>query len=119
MMWCAHVELACSVKCSRLLLTHCGPSWSGLYKPLDFKKPCIKENLMETAHVSQPQSGSMENVREVSRKLSSRFEELSPGVFLTGAAASIALSFVLRITGRQHDAQFVGQWAPTLLLFGL
>jgi hypothetical protein len=74
---------------------------------------------METAHVSQPQSGSMENVREVSRKLSSRFEELSPGLFLTGAAASIALSFVLRITGRQHDAQFVGQWAPTLLLFGL
>lgn len=74
---------------------------------------------METAHVSQPQAGGIENVREVSRKLSARFEELSPDLFLTGAAASIALSFILRITGRQHDAQFVGQWAPTLLLFGL
>lgn len=74
---------------------------------------------METEHVAQPQSSSMENVREASRKLSSRVEELSPDLFLTGAAASIALSFILRVTGRQHDAQFVGQWAPTLLLLGL
>lgn len=74
---------------------------------------------METEHVSQPQSGSVENVREVTRRLSSRVEELSPDLFLSGAVASIALSFVLRVVGRQHDAQFVGQWAPTLLLIGL
>ena len=74
---------------------------------------------METEHVSQPQSGSAEAIRKVSRKLSSRIKELSPDLFLTGAATSIALSLTLRIIGRQHDAQFVGQWAPTLLLLGL
>lgn len=71
---------------------------------------------MDAEHVSQAQSGSIENVREVSRKLSSRVEDLSPNIFHTGAAASMELSFILRVTGRQHDAQFVGQWAPALLL---
>jgi hypothetical protein len=77
------------------------------------------EDLMETQQSSQPQAPNIENIREVSRTISSRVEELSPGIFLTGAAASVAFSLLLRITGRQHDAQFVGQWAPTLLLLGL
>lgn len=77
------------------------------------------EDLMETQQSSQPQAPNIENIREVSRTLSVRVEELSPGIFLTGAAASVALSLLLRLTGRQHDAQFVGQWAPTLLLLGL
>jgi hypothetical protein len=74
---------------------------------------------METEHVSQPESGRIESVREANRTLSSRVGALSPDLFLTGAAGSIALSLILRVTGRQHDAQFVGQWAPTLLLLGL
>jgi hypothetical protein len=74
---------------------------------------------METQQSSQPQAPNLENIREVSRTILSRVEELSPGIFLTGAAASVAFSLLLRITGRQHDAQFVGQWAPTLLLLGL
>ena len=74
---------------------------------------------METEQLSPSQSVNVESLREAGRKLSSTVEELSPDVFLTGAAASVAISLFLRITGRQHDAQFVGQWAPTLLLLGL
>jgi hypothetical protein len=77
------------------------------------------EDRMEAQQSSQPQAPNIENIRDVSRTISSRVEELSPGIFLTGAAASVAFSLLLRITGRQHDAQFVGQWAPTLLLLGL
>lgn len=74
---------------------------------------------METQQASLSQSESVQNIQEAGRKLSSRVQEVSPDIFLSGAAASIAVSLFLRITGRQHDAQFVGQWAPTLLLLGL
>ena len=39
--------------------------------------------------------------------------------FLWAAGASIMGSLTLHILGRKHDAQFVGQWAPTLLILGL
>jgi hypothetical protein len=75
---------------------------------------------METQQASVSQSESVQNIEEAGRKpSSSRFQEVSPDIFLSGAAASIAISLFLRIAGRQHDAQFVGQWAPTLLLLGL
>ena len=39
--------------------------------------------------------------------------------FLTLAMASVALSATLRIFGNRKDAQFVGQWVPTILTLGL
>lgn len=35
------------------------------------------------------------------------------------ALASIGISAVLKIQGKDHWALFVGQWPPTFLLFGL
>lgn len=40
-------------------------------------------------------------------------------MFLWAAGASIATSLVLKISKRDHEALFVGQWAPTLLILGL
>ncbi|MEY4668359.1 MAG: hypothetical protein RL518_1058 [Pseudomonadota bacterium] len=74
---------------------------------------------MEAQPISSSQTPIIERFREPSHILSSRVENLSPDLFLTGAALSVGLSLFLRVTGRQHDAQFVGQWAPTLLLLGL
>lgn len=74
---------------------------------------------MESQQTSPSQSESVQNIHRAKGLLYSQVGELSPDLFLTGAAASIALSLFLRVTGRQHDAQFVGQWAPTLLLLGL
>lgn len=39
--------------------------------------------------------------------------------FLWAAGGSIAASLTLQALGRKHDALFVGQWAPTLLILGL
>jgi len=39
--------------------------------------------------------------------------------FLWAAGASILGSLALRVTGCKEDSQFVGQWAPTLLILGL
>ena len=35
------------------------------------------------------------------------------------AAGSIATSLMLQVNGKQHASNFVGQWAPTLLILGL
>jgi hypothetical protein len=39
--------------------------------------------------------------------------------FLWAAGASIATSLALKVSGREKDALFVGQWAPTFLLLGV
>lgn len=44
---------------------------------------------------------------------------LPSGTFLTLAFGSIAASAWLMGTGRRQFANFVGQWAPTLLIMGL
>ena len=39
--------------------------------------------------------------------------------FLWAAGGSIVASLTLNALGRKEDANFVGQWAPTLLILGL
>jgi hypothetical protein len=39
--------------------------------------------------------------------------------FLWLALGSIAASLTLKLSGRQQDALFVGQWAPTFLVLGV
>jgi hypothetical protein len=36
-----------------------------------------------------------------------------------GGVSAIGISLILKLTGRRHDALFVGQWVPTLLLLGV
>jgi hypothetical protein len=45
--------------------------------------------------------------------------KLPTDVFMWAAGASVAGSLAFKIAGRQHDALFVGQWAPTFLLLGI
>jgi hypothetical protein len=45
--------------------------------------------------------------------------KLPSDTFLWLALGSIAASLTLKILGRQKDALFVGQWAPTFLLLGV
>jgi len=45
--------------------------------------------------------------------------KLPSDTFLWAAGASIAASLTLKIVGREKDALFVGQWAPTFLILGL
>jgi hypothetical protein len=45
--------------------------------------------------------------------------KLPSDVFLWAAGGSIIGSLTLKMFGRDHDALFVGQWAPTFLVLGL
>ena len=45
--------------------------------------------------------------------------KLPSDAFLYAAGGSIVASLTLKLMGREKDAVFVGQWAPTFLLLGL
>jgi hypothetical protein len=44
---------------------------------------------------------------------------LPSDTFLWAAGLSIAASLLLQVTGREVESNFVGQWAPTMLILGL
>jgi len=55
----------------------------------------------------------------VATEIEKRTARLPSDVFLWGALSSMAGSLVLTLVGKQKLANFVGQWVPTLLIFGL
>ena len=65
--------------------------------------------------------GSMTDKREgdVTRAIESATAAVPSGTFLTFALASMAASLLLMLSGRKNVANFIGQWAPTILIMGL
>jgi hypothetical protein len=55
----------------------------------------------------------------VARTIEQQTAKLPSDLFLWLACGSIAASATLKLTGRDKDALFVGQWAPTFLILGL
>jgi hypothetical protein len=55
----------------------------------------------------------------VAMGIEKRTSRVPSDVFLWTALGSIAGSLVLALSGKQKIANFVGQWAPTLLILGL
>ena len=55
----------------------------------------------------------------IARSIEQQTAKLPSDTFLWAAAGAIATSVTLQIAGKQHASQFVGQWAPTLLILGL
>ena len=63
--------------------------------------------------------GCSESKLRPARAIEKQTAKLPSDLFLWGAGASIAGSLGLRLMDREKDSQFVGQWAPTLLILGL
>jgi hypothetical protein len=55
----------------------------------------------------------------VARGIESQTAKLPSDWFLWGALGSIAVSLGLQLFGNKKTSNFVGQWAPTLLILGL
>ena len=55
----------------------------------------------------------------VARTIEQQTAKLPSDTFLWLAGASIATSLTLKMMRRDHEALFVGQWAPTFLILGL
>ena len=56
---------------------------------------------------------------ELTKQIEYYTSQVPSGVYLSLAMGSIGLSALFHLAGRKHDAQFVGQWVPTILLLGL
>jgi hypothetical protein len=72
---------------------------------------------------NNPQEGKVgsEQFKEgrVARSIENQTAKMPSDLFLWGAGASIAASFALMLMGKKQVSTFVGQWVPTLLLFGV
>ena len=70
---------------------------------------------------AEPEIMPREEHREgpVARSIEQQTAKLPSDLFLWGAFGSIAGSLMLKMTGKNHESLFVGQWAPTLLILGL
>jgi len=66
-----------------------------------------------TEQSAEPREGAL------ARMIEQRTAQIPSDVFLWAALGSIGGSLCLKMCGRQHDALFVGQWAPTFLILGL
>jgi hypothetical protein len=55
----------------------------------------------------------------VAKTIEEQTAKLPSDTFLWMAVASMAVSASLQIMGNRHVSLFVGQWAPTFLIFGL
>jgi hypothetical protein len=56
---------------------------------------------------------------EVTKTVESQTAAIPSIAFLGLALGSMALSLAFMLTGRRQAANFVGQWAPTILIMGL
>lgn len=70
---------------------------------------------------NEPQSFPREEHREgrLARTIEQQTAKLPSDTFLWAAVGSMGLSLALEIMGEERKANFVGHWAPTLLIFGL
>jgi hypothetical protein len=55
----------------------------------------------------------------VARSIEQQTAKLPSDTFLWAAVGAMGTSLTLQMMGKQHASQFVGQWAPTLLILGL
>ncbi len=69
----------------------------------------------------EPESGPREEHREgpIARSIEQQTAKLPSDLFLWAAFGSIAGSLACKVSGKDHAALFVGQWAPTFLLLGI
>ena len=52
------------------------------------------------------------------RALEQQTAQLPSDAFLWIAGAAVATSLIVKLLDRNHEALFVGQWAPTILILG-
>ena len=55
----------------------------------------------------------------VARSIEQQTAKLPSDVFLWAAITAMAGSAALQIAGQKHVSNFIGEWVPTLLIFGL
>jgi hypothetical protein len=78
--------------------------------------------MTQTAKLDRPAQGVAPHEHEegtITKTIEYYTSAVPSGTYLSLAIGSIGLSAVLKLMGKDKDAQFVGQWVPTILILGL
>lgn len=75
------------------------------------------QDLLEREPKSKPTTSHREG--PVARTIEQQTAKLPSDTFLWAAIGSIGTSLVMMAMGEEKKANFIGQWAPTLLILGL
>ena len=75
------------------------------------------QDILEREPKAEPNPSHREG--PIARTIEQTTAKLPSDTFLWGAIAAIGASLVMMATGKEKKANFVGQWAPTLLMLGL
>ena len=70
---------------------------------------------------TQPEPRAKQEHQEgtVARSIEQQTAKLPSDTFLWAALGSIGISLALQVSGKEKAANFVGHWAPTLLILGV
>ena len=63
--------------------------------------------------------GATQGEGNVTKMIESQTSKIPSGTYLTAAIAAMIGSLALMLLGQRNVANFVGQWAPTILIMGL
>ena len=72
---------------------------------------------MRALSLVRKESGRSEG--KMTKAIESQTSKLPSDTFLWAAGTSIVASLALKMMHREEDANFIGQWVPTLLILGL
>jgi hypothetical protein len=75
------------------------------------------QDILDREPKTVPQTEHREGA--VARTIEQQTAKLPSDTFLWAAMGSIAGSLVMLAMGQEKKANFIGQWAPTLLILGL
>ena len=78
--------------------------------------------MTQTANLDRPSYGVAPHEHQegtITKAIEQYTSAVPSGTYLSLAIGSIGLSAALKFMGRDRDAQFVGQWVPTILLLGI
>jgi hypothetical protein len=64
-------------------------------------------------------SGHDHSEGTIARAIEEQTARLPSDTFLWAALGSVGLSLALQVMGKQQMSNFVGHWAPTILIMGL
>ena len=56
---------------------------------------------------------------EIARGIERQTAKLPSDTFMWAAICAMGVSAALQVSGKKHVSNFIGEWVPTLLIFGL
>jgi hypothetical protein len=93
------------------------PSCKSMEEPQNAAGVIRMQDILQREPKTSPEPSQREGT--VARTIEQQTAKIPSDWFLWAALGSIGASLIFTIAGAQKKANFIGQWAPTLLILGM